>query len=146
MRSLNASAAGVVPTCSAEVVGSATKATVAERNSGPPLTNDKVEPGCVLLCIAERTAPADLWPIRIADADSAAQVRHAAEQKEIDRLAIGSKRVAAWGREHDNEKQARSVQKRVDKLKEDRTVAAMSGGKRARLLFPARSTASDHPR
>ncbi|RQT51929.1 hypothetical protein DF050_16195 [Burkholderia cepacia] len=119
---------------------------MAERNSGPPLTNDKVEPGCVLLCIAERTAPADLWPIRIADADSAAQVRHAAEQKEIDRLAIGSKRVAAWGREHDNEKQARSVQKRVDKLKEDRTVAAMSGGKRARLLFPARSTASDHPR
>lgn len=135
-----------MPTCSAEVVGSATKATVAERNSGPPLTNDKVEPGCVLLCIAERTAPADLWPIRIADADSAAQVRHAAEQKEIDRLAIGSKRVAAWGREHDNEKQARSVQKRVDKLKEDRTVATMSGGKRARLLFPARSTASDHPR
>ena len=55
-------------------------------------------------------------------------MRHAAEQKEIDRLAIGSKRVAAWGREHDNEKQARSMQKRVDKLKEDRTVAAMSDG------------------
>ena len=91
-------------------------------------------------------APASLWAIRIADADAAAQVRRAAEQKEIDRLAIGSKRVAAWGREHDNEKQARSVQKRVDKLKEDRTVATMSGGKRARLPFPARSTASDHPR
>ncbi|WP_333977604.1 hypothetical protein [Burkholderia cepacia] len=99
-----------------------------------------------LLRIAERTAPADLWPIRIADTNSAAQVRRAAEQKEIDRLAIGSKRVAAWGREHDNEKQARSMQTRVDKLKEDRTVAAMSGGKRARLPFPARSTASDHPR
>ncbi|WP_153490078.1 hypothetical protein [Burkholderia cepacia] len=61
---------------------------------------------CVLLCIAERTAPADRWPIRIADADAAAQVRRAAEQNEIDRPAIGSKRVAAWGREHDNEKQA----------------------------------------
>ncbi|EMD9440038.1 hypothetical protein VXE32_004065 [Burkholderia cepacia] len=146
MRSLNASAAGVVPTCSAEVVGSATKATVAARDSGPPLTNDKVEPGRVLLRVAERTAPADLWPIRIADADAAAQVRRAAEQKEIDRLAIGSKRVAAWGRGHDNEKQARSMQTRVDKLKKDRTVATMSGGKHARLPFPAWSTASDHPR
>ncbi|RQZ87728.1 hypothetical protein DF053_15920 [Burkholderia cepacia] len=67
-------------------------------------------------------------------------------EKEIDRLAIGSKRVAAWGREHDNEKQARSMQTRVDKLKKDQTVAAMSGGERARLPFPARSTASDHPR
>lgn len=135
-----------MPTCSAEVVGSATKATVAARNGGPPLTNDKVEPGCVLLRVAERTAPADLWPIRIADADAAAQVRRAAEQKEIDRLAIGSKRVAAWGREHDNEKQARSMQKRADILKKDQTVAAMSCGERARLPFPARSTASDHPR
>ncbi len=135
-----------MPTCSAEVVGSATKASVAARDSGPPLANDKVEPGCVLLRVAERTAPADLWSIRIADADAAAQVRRAAEQKEIDRLAIGSKRVAAWGREHDNEKQARSMQTRVDKLKEDRTVATMSGGERARLPFPARSTASDHPR
>ncbi len=135
-----------MPTCSAEVVGSATKATVAARDSGPPLTNDKVEPGRVLLRVAERTAPADLWPIRIADADAAAQVRRAAEQKEIDRLAIGSKRVAAWGREHDNEKQARSMQKRADILKKDQTVAAMSCGERARLPFPARSTASDHPR
>ncbi|WP_175756892.1 hypothetical protein [Burkholderia cepacia] len=98
------------------------------------------------LHITERMAPASLWAIRIADSDAAAQVRRTAEQKEIDRLAIGSKRVAAWGREHDNEKQARSMQKRVDKLKKDRTVAAMSGGERARLPFPARSTASDHPR
>ncbi|SET47866.1 hypothetical protein SAMN03159335_01672 [Burkholderia cepacia] len=51
-------------------------------------------------------------------------------KKEIDRLAIGSKRVAAWGREHDNEKQARSMQTRVDKLKEDRTVATMSDDER----------------
>ncbi|MCA8074210.1 hypothetical protein [Burkholderia cepacia] len=80
--------------------------------------------------IAERTAPADLWPIRIADSDAATQVRRAAEQKEIDRLAIGGKRVAAWGREHDNEKHARSVKKRVDKLEEDRTVATMSDGER----------------
>ncbi|WP_431290604.1 hypothetical protein [Burkholderia cepacia] len=80
--------------------------------------------------IAERTAPARLWFIRIADADAAAQVRRAAEQKEIDRLAIGGKRIAAWGREHDNEKHARSVQKRVDKLEEDRTVATMSDDER----------------
>ncbi|NHB06971.1 hypothetical protein GWK53_10675 [Burkholderia cepacia] len=80
--------------------------------------------------IAERTAPADLWPIRIVDADAAAQVRRAVEQKEVDRLVIGSKRVAAWGREHDNEKHARSVQKRVDKLEEDRTVATMSDDER----------------
>ena len=130
MHSLNASAADVVPTCSAEVVVSATKATMAMRNSGPPLANDKVEPGCVLPGIAERTAPARLWFIRIADADAATQVRRAAEQKEIDRLANGSKRVAARGREHDNEKHARSVQKRVDKLEEDRTVATMSDDER----------------
>ncbi|KVA58017.1 hypothetical protein WI61_11790 [Burkholderia cepacia] len=69
-------------------------------------------------------------PIRIVDADAAAQVRRAAEQKEIDRLAIGSKCVATWGREHDNEKHARSVKKRVDKLEEDRTVATMSDDER----------------
>lgn len=57
-------------------------------------------------------------------------MRRAAEQKEIDRLAIGGKRIAAWGREHDNEKHARSVQKRVDKLEEDRTVATMSDDER----------------
>ncbi|MGN8185074.1 hypothetical protein ACTJLD_03705 [Burkholderia sp. 22088] len=85
---------------------------------------------CVSLGIAERTAPAGRWFIRIVDADAAAQVRRAAEQNEIDRPAIGGKRVAAWGREHDNEKQARSVQKRVDKLKEDRTVATMSDDER----------------
>ncbi|MCA7928284.1 hypothetical protein LGM45_04495 [Burkholderia cepacia] len=81
MRSLNASAAGVVPTCSADVVVSATKATVAVRDSGTSLANDKVEPGCVLLRVAERMAPASPWAIRIADADAAAQVRRAAEQK-----------------------------------------------------------------
>ncbi|MCA8029903.1 hypothetical protein [Burkholderia cepacia] len=80
--------------------------------------------------IAERTAPAGLLFIRIADSDAATQVRRAAEQKEIDRLVIGSERVAARGREHDNEKHARSVQKRVDKLEEDRTVATMSDDER----------------
>ena len=39
----------------------------------------------------------------LAEADAAARARHAGEQKEIDRLNASSKRLAIWGREHDNE-------------------------------------------
>jgi ATPase subunit of ABC transporter with duplicated ATPase domains len=72
----------------------------------------------------------------LADADAAAQARRAGEQKEIDRITASSKRVAIWGREHDNEKllrQARSMQKRVDKLKEEQTFVSRGSPWRLKL-------------
>lgn len=39
----------------------------------------------------------------LAEADVAASARHAAEQKEIDRLAVSSARLALWGKVYDNE-------------------------------------------
>lgn len=83
--------------------------------------------------------------VALSDADAAAQARRAAEQKEIDRLAASSKRVAIWGREHDNEKllrQARSMQKRVDKLKEEQT--SVSGGSPWRLKLAGSKLEADN--
>jgi heme-transporting ATPase len=80
----------------------------------------------------------------LAEADAAAQARRSGEQKEIDRLAASSKRVAIWGREHDNEKllrQARSMQRRVDKLKEDQTF--VSRGSPWRLKLSGRTLEAD---
>ncbi|SDG08577.1 ATP-binding cassette domain-containing protein [Paraburkholderia phenazinium] len=80
----------------------------------------------------------------LADADAAAQARHAGEQKEIDRLALSSKRLAIWGREHDNEKllrQAKSIQRRVDKLKDDQTF--VSRGSPWRLKLQGSALAAD---
>jgi len=82
--------------------------------------------------------------LALADADLAAQARHAGEQKEIDRLAASSKRLAIWGREHDNEKlsrQAKTMQKRVDKLKEEQTF--ISAGSPWRLKLNGRALAAD---
>ncbi|MCX4162753.1 MULTISPECIES: ABC-F family ATP-binding cassette domain-containing protein [Paraburkholderia] len=80
----------------------------------------------------------------LAEADVAAQARHAGEQKEIDRLAASSKRLAIWGREHDNEKllrQAKSIQRRVDKLKDDQTF--VSRGSPWRLKLQGSALAAD---
>jgi heme-transporting ATPase len=60
----------------------------------------------------------------LAAADEAALARRSAEQTEIDRLAASSKRLAIWGRTYDNEdlaRKAKTMQKRVDKLKEEQT-------------------------
>jgi ATPase subunit of ABC transporter with duplicated ATPase domains len=57
----------------------------------------------------------------LADADLAAAARHAAEQKEIDRLSASSARLALWGRTYDNEdlaRKAKTMQRRIDKLKD----------------------------
>jgi len=59
--------------------------------------------------------------LALEQADVAAGERHAAEQKEIDRLAASSHRLAVWGKVYDNEgmaRKAKSMQKRVDKLRE----------------------------
>ena len=68
--------------------------------------------------------PCGLARQALTDADEAARLRHGAEQKEIERIDASSRRVAEWGRAHDNEKlirKARSMQKRVDRLKEEQT-------------------------
>ena len=58
------------------------------------------------------------------------RLRRADEQKEIDRLSASSKRLAIWGREHDNEKlvrQAKSMEKRIARLQEEQSqVAALA--------------------
>jgi ATPase subunit of ABC transporter with duplicated ATPase domains len=82
--------------------------------------------------------------VALAEADVAAQLRHAGEQKEIDRLAASSKRVAIWGREHDNEKllrQAKNIQRRADKLKDDQTF--VSRGSPWHLKLQGTSLAAD---
>lgn len=61
----------------------------------------------------------------LAEEDEQTRLRRADEQKEIDRLSASSKRLAIWGREHDNEKlvrQAKSMEKRVTRLQEEQSV------------------------
>ncbi|MCO4203426.1 ATP-binding cassette domain-containing protein [Aeromonas taiwanensis] len=66
----------------------------------------------------------------LAAEDEQARLRRADEQKEIDRLIASSKRLAIWGREHDNEKlvrQAKSMEKRIARLQEEQSqVAALA--------------------
>ena len=59
--------------------------------------------------------------LALAEADEAAAARHAAEQKEIDRLAASSARLALWGKVYDNvgmARKAKSMQRRIDKLQD----------------------------
>lgn len=63
----------------------------------------------------------------LAAEDEQALLRRADEQKEIDRLSASSKRLAIWGREHDNEKlvrQAKSMEKRIARLQEEQSQVA----------------------
>ena len=80
----------------------------------------------------------------LAEADEAARARRSGEQKEIDRLAASSKRLAIWGREHDNEKlvrKAKSMEKRVDKLKDEQTF--VSRGSPWRLSLQGQALSAD---
>ena len=69
--------------------------------------------------------------------------RHAGEQNEIDRLAASSKRLAIWGREHDNEIGAPSQvhAKACRKAQEDQTF--VSRGSPWRLKLQGRPLAAD---
>jgi len=72
--------------------------------------------GFDLPCSAAREA--------LAAQDAAAAARHAAEQKEIDRLAASSQRLAIWGKTYDNEdlaRKAKTMQKRVERLKDEQS-------------------------
>lgn len=72
----------------------------------------------------------------LAQEDEQARLRRADEQKEIDRLSASSKRLAIWGREHDNEKlvrQAKSMEKRIVRLQEEQSAVAAAAPWRLEL-------------
>ncbi|MEG1053456.1 MAG: ATP-binding cassette domain-containing protein, partial [Janthinobacterium sp.] len=76
--------------------------------------------------------------------DVAAAARHAAEQKEIDRLSASSARLALWGRTYDNEdlaRKAKTMQRRIDKLKEEQSF--VSDGAPWRLSLRGKALAAD---
>lgn len=61
---------------------------------------------------------------KLIDADIAAAVARAAQEKEIARLRATAKRLAIWGKVYDNEKfarKAKSIQKRADRAEAQRT-------------------------
>ncbi len=60
----------------------------------------------------------------------AAKARHA-EEKEIRRLQASAKRLAHWGKTYDNEdlaRKAKTMQKRVDRLKQEQTTVSHGSG------------------
>ena len=80
----------------------------------------------------------------LAEMDVAAAARHAAEQKEIDRLSASSARLALWGRTYDNEdlaRKAKTMQRRIDKLKEEQSF--VSDGAPWRLSLRGKVLAAD---
>ncbi|MBE3027229.1 ABC transporter ATP-binding protein [Janthinobacterium sp. BJB1] len=80
----------------------------------------------------------------LAEMDVAAAARHAAEQKEIDRLSASSARLALWGRTYDNEdlaRKAKTMQRRIDKLKDAQ--AFVSDGAPWRLTLRGKALAAD---
>ena len=80
----------------------------------------------------------------LAEADLAASARHAAEQKEIDRLAVSSTRLALWGKIYDNvgmARKAKSMQRRIDKLQDEQSF--VSDGAPWRLSLRGKALAAD---
>lgn len=80
----------------------------------------------------------------LAEADVAAAARHAAEQKEIDRLAVSSTRLALWGKVYDNvgmARKAKSMQRRIDKLQDEQSF--VSEGAPWRLSLRGKALAAD---
>ncbi|MGX9731723.1 ABC-F family ATP-binding cassette domain-containing protein [Janthinobacterium aestuarii] len=80
----------------------------------------------------------------LAEADMAAAARHAAEQKEIDRLAVSSTRLALWGKVYDNvgmARKAKSMQRRIDKLQDEQSF--VSEGAPWRLSLRGKALAAD---
>ncbi len=65
------------------------------------------------------------------DHDAAAEAAREVEEKNIKRVEASAKRLAIWGKTYDNEKLARkakSMEKRVEKMKEDRTFVSRGSG------------------
>jgi len=67
----------------------------------------------------------------LADQDAAAVAAREQEEKTIKRLEASASRLATWGRVYDNEKLARkakSMEKRIEKLKDDKTFVTRGSG------------------
>ncbi|WP_374348973.1 ABC-F family ATP-binding cassette domain-containing protein [Chitinimonas sp.] len=80
----------------------------------------------------------------LATMDQAAGQRHAAEQKEIDRIDSSSQRRAIWGRTYDNEKLARkakTMQQMAERLRSEQTV--LSEGSPWRLQLHGQAHPAD---
>ena len=68
---------------------------------------------------------------KLAENDQAAEKRLALEEKEIKRLQATAKRLAIWGREHDNEslsRKAKTFERRAQKLDEAKTEVSKGSG------------------
>lgn len=75
--------------------------------------------------------PFDAARQALADADEQARVRRAQEEKEVARLQASAKRLAHWGHTYDNEdlsRKAKSMEKRVERLKSDLTFVSQGSG------------------
>lgn len=67
----------------------------------------------------------------LAEADEQARQRRAQEEKEVARLQASAKRLAHWGHTYDNEdlsRKAKSMEKRVERLKADLTFVSRGTG------------------
>jgi len=88
--------------------------------------------------------PCSMARAALDEMDQAASQRHAAEQKEIDRLTSSSQRLAIWGRTYDNEdlsRKAKVIQKRADRLREEQTFVTQ--GPPWRLALQGQALAAD---
>ncbi len=75
--------------------------------------------------------PFDAAAEALAEQDVQSAKARQAEEKEIKRLQASAKRLAMWGRTYDNEDLARkatSMQKRVERLKQEQTVLSQGSG------------------
>lgn len=75
--------------------------------------------------------PFDAARQALLDADEQARVRRAQEEKEVARLQASAKRLAHWGHTYDNEdlsRKAKSMEKRVERLKSDLTFVSHGSG------------------
>lgn len=63
--------------------------------------------------------------------DEAAIKKRQAEEKEIDKLKVSAKRLATWGKVYDNEdlaRKAKTMEKRIDKLEDQKTFVSQGTG------------------
>ncbi|ATM78562.1 ABC transporter [Serratia fonticola] len=82
--------------------------------------------------------------LALQEQDLADEHRHQAEQKEIDRVEKGAKRLAVWGQVYDNEdlsRKAKQMEKQVVRLKDQQTT--LSSGNQWRLRLSGEALPAD---
>lgn len=104
--------------------------------NGTWILRDNTLHSFALPCSAARRA--------LEERDASDALRHKAEQKEIDRVAVSAKRLATWGRVYDNEdlaRKAKQMEKQVARLKESQT--QLTAGSQWRLQLTGEPLAAD---